>query len=306
MKTVIAKNITASGINIDDLSGVTIPASGTRNLSDQFEFYRLVTAEDLLECVASGTIVINDGTRDLSATEAALYISYDDATSLQQIPIVDPDISTPYGGYTVRYDAGQLMFDFDTYTFNDMPGTIISDNGVFYIVNASGTSQLQIRIPFTNLTDVPTSYSGSYGDLLMVSTSGIVFSNPLEDIAYFRYAEDNNESYSTSITYVSKLTLTVSGVPSGTYRTSWYYEFNYPTSSFAMFTRVQMDDLTVLGEVAQRAMSASDWFAASGFGYISITGDYHHIDLDYRSDKVNTAAGIRRARLELRRITRDE
>ena len=47
MKTVIAKNITDSDISSGDLSGLIIPASGTYNLSDHFEFDRLVDALDL-------------------------------------------------------------------------------------------------------------------------------------------------------------------------------------------------------------------------------------------------------------------
>jgi hypothetical protein len=203
----------------------------------------------------------------------------------------------------LRYDPTAQEASFSGIALSDLDDiTIIGGN--YYITNEYGDSPLVQD--FTTLGDTPTTYSGHYGDLLMVTTSGIMFGDPLADVAYFRYVYEEDVSYSTSTSYVNKIMLTASGVPDGIYRASWYYEYNFPVSNFALFTRVQVDDSILLGEVAQRASSSSDWFAASGFGYITVSGSSTHVDLDYRSDKTGTAAGIRRTRLELRRIQTNE
>lgn len=302
--TIELENTTASGISISDLAGLYIPASGIVDVTYLFPTYKLYESEILNNYITSSGILVHVNNYELTPTRAQRFISPHDATSIQGYPLghnmgTTEIYTTPDKVTVLRYDPSKNEASFSGIALTDLDDiTIIGGN--YYITNEYGDSPLVQD--FTTLGDTPTTYSGHYGDLLMVTTSGIMFANPLADVAYFRYEEDYSETYSTAITYINKLVLTVSGVPPGVYRASWYYEFNYPTSSFAMFTRVQMDDNEVLAEVAQRALSSADWFAASGFGYVTLSGISHHLDLDYRSDKLNQAAGIRRARLELRRI----
>ena len=305
-KIVIAKNTTASGISLGDLSGATIPASGTRNLSEQFEFTRIANALDLVDYVTSSGIVINDGDGDLVSSEALRYISYDDATSVQNIPIADPGVTNLQDGFAIRYDEGQFQFDFDTFSVLELANFYEEDDS-YYITNASGT-KIRLSQNFIDLADTPTTYSGNEGTFLITTVSGLQFADPLSGVDYFRFIEDDETSYTTSTSYVNKLILTVSGVPSGIYRLSWYFEYNFSTSNFSMYSKVHEEHGYVFAEVAHRVLNASDWFASSGFGYVSIDEVYgtHALYLDYRSNKANTAAGIRKSRLELRRIERDE
>jgi hypothetical protein len=169
-KTVITTNITASDIALGDLSGYTLPASGTATLSDLFQFSRLVEALDLRDYITSSGIVINDGMEDLSVQEALRYISYEDATSVQNIPIADPSDSDLQDGFAMRYDEGEFIFDFENFNINDLAGiTVIGGN--YYITNASGI-QIPIAGNFLQLEDTPTTYSGHEGKILRVDPTG--------------------------------------------------------------------------------------------------------------------------------------
>jgi hypothetical protein len=75
--TVIAKNVTAFDINLEDM-GFTLSASGTpasiRVLTDYFELFEIASSDFLTQHVSAGNIVINDGTKDLSIVEAINFI----------------------------------------------------------------------------------------------------------------------------------------------------------------------------------------------------------------------------------------
>ena len=70
---VIAKNVTVSPINLIDL-GITIGAGQSLTLTDQFEVTEVTESNDLHNAVLAGSIVINDGTQDLSAQEGADFV----------------------------------------------------------------------------------------------------------------------------------------------------------------------------------------------------------------------------------------
>lgn len=76
MSTIIAKNITASDIFLNDL-GVTIDASGSLTLTVIFQVRRITNSQDLKDQVSNGNIVINDGTEDLSAQDGLFHIKFE-------------------------------------------------------------------------------------------------------------------------------------------------------------------------------------------------------------------------------------
>jgi len=72
---VIAKNITASNIIIEDL-GIRIPFGSQINLTELFKKIEIGNSDDLDLKVSSGNIVINDGTNDLSITNGLKHINF--------------------------------------------------------------------------------------------------------------------------------------------------------------------------------------------------------------------------------------
>lgn len=72
MKTMALVNTTGSPVTITDL-GITIAASGSLNIEDQFEIYRIMCSDDLRDLVNAGTISVNTRTGSDGVNE--LYIS---------------------------------------------------------------------------------------------------------------------------------------------------------------------------------------------------------------------------------------
>jgi hypothetical protein len=74
---IIAKNVTVSTVNIEDM-GFSLSPSGTpnstRTLTDYFELFEIVSSDNLTAEVAAGNIVINDGTTDLSVSQGLNHI----------------------------------------------------------------------------------------------------------------------------------------------------------------------------------------------------------------------------------------
>ena len=302
-KIVIAKNTTASGISLGDLSGATIPASGTRNLSEQFEFSRIANALDLRDYITASGIVINDGMEDLPVGHALRYISYDDATSVQNIPIADPSEEDLEDGFTMRYDEGEIAFDFDTFRFSDLAEiTIIG--GTYYVTNASGVS-IPLNQKFWELGDTPATYSGAAGKYLRVGTteSGVEFvdASEVDGIAGHAYGDSESESSTTSTTYQQKLRISPT-IESGTYILLWSYEWQYKDGSFRFKGRIQIDDSSEIMNHEEQPTTVSSWAPASGFKRLSLDSGTYNIDLDFCSSKSGKEAKIRRVRLEFWRV----
>jgi len=69
MSTIIIKNTTASNVEIVDLRGFLVTASGTETLSDYFSVYEIAKSDNLISYVADSTFTVNDGTADMPPTE---------------------------------------------------------------------------------------------------------------------------------------------------------------------------------------------------------------------------------------------
>lgn len=75
MWTVIVKNPGGSAVEIEDL-GISIPASGQEELSEQFTFSELADSDDLRALALATTLTINDGTSDLTAANAVAFLTF--------------------------------------------------------------------------------------------------------------------------------------------------------------------------------------------------------------------------------------
>jgi hypothetical protein len=73
MWTLIIKNAGVAQM-IEDL-GISIPAASQITLSDQFEYEEIASSDDLRNLVNNATLVVNDGTSDLSSANGVLYLT---------------------------------------------------------------------------------------------------------------------------------------------------------------------------------------------------------------------------------------
>jgi len=176
----------------------------------------------------------------------------------------------------------------------------ISDNTAL-IGTTSGTLQTQIDAKpdtFLELEDTPSSY---VDERYVVSTSsGIEYLVPPVFGTEHGYASSDGESSTNSDTPQEKVTLSKTGLPSGTYHIQWGYEFNIDDNKDSDFNaRVQIDDTTDIAEQGNNKAWKLDtvWVAQSGFYEGTLSGDID-IDIDYW-DSAAAGVSIRRARLSI-------
>jgi len=69
-RSVFVKNVTASGIQIPDLSGIYIEAYSEKDLREYFSLDDIDFSLDLREAIEAGLVVLNDGEQDLTLEES--------------------------------------------------------------------------------------------------------------------------------------------------------------------------------------------------------------------------------------------
>lgn len=73
--------------------------------------------------------------------------------------------------------------------------------------------------------------------------------------------------------------------------------------SFEFKGRVQIDDSTTIMEHYAEPENVSSWHPTSGFKHIYLSASSHEIDIDFCTNKSGKDAHIRRARIELWRVS---
>ena len=271
IKTFIFKNTTDANLSIDDLSGVRLPASGTVDVTEMFTNYVLYESADLKTVISGEQLVINDGTADLSAEDALIYCSY-------EIPI------------------------------EDILGTNFNTEDGTYTMEIAGDVYVSVS-KFDKLVDTPNTYSGCARHDVRVNSdaSGLEFFNHQGEYPFgtqYEFVRSCDEESTTSEDWVHKCYVTLSGVDStGEYRIGWSYEYKYETTNYQIETRVRVNDEFVLSDIANRAVNANDWFSNGGFHIMpGAMADVFVVELEYRTQKYNFAASIRRARMDIWRV----
>lgn len=74
MSTIIVKNNTGTSVFIEDM-GIAVPGSGQRIFSDIFDFTEICVSEELKSLVSNSTFTINNGTTDLTISDALDYLT---------------------------------------------------------------------------------------------------------------------------------------------------------------------------------------------------------------------------------------
>ena len=121
----------------------------------------------------------------------------------------------------------------------------------------------------------------------------------------FSEGSSDGESSTTNTSFQQKLRLTTGSLPSGKYRVGWSYEWSFSSTSYDFKAQVQINDSTTIAEHQEEPQdSGSDqWHKAGGFYYHTGSGVLN-IDIDYcRSSSSGGTAYIRRARLEIWRVS---
>ena len=103
MWTVIIKNSGGAPVEIADL-GISIPASSQITMSDQFSFEEIAGSDDLRDLVTAGTLVLNDGSSDLSSANGTLYLTLDQRKYLADTHYTKTELNSSGSGGAVHWD----------------------------------------------------------------------------------------------------------------------------------------------------------------------------------------------------------
>lgn len=179
--SIIAKNVTASGIEIADLSGLWIPPYDQVVLSGLLSQSKISDSEDLDEFIEAGSIVINDGSEDMTVQEALDFTNvrmlspYESFLSLIDTPATYSGLGYKY----IKINDYEDGIDFTPIGFLDLydaPTTYSGYAGRGIVVNEDGTAFEYTDIPiphsFLDLDDTPTTYSGYEGKCITIKEGG--------------------------------------------------------------------------------------------------------------------------------------
>jgi hypothetical protein len=121
---------------------------------------------------------------------------------------------------------------------------------------------------------------------------------------YFYYAVDEPISSTNSITYIQKLRLTTSGIPEGSYRVGWSFEWRMSKQNETFYYRVQLDDTTDIStNIKSPFVDVNEYLLVANFYYFpTLASGIHTIDIDYHSSSAGATAYIRSARVEFWRV----
>lgn len=103
MWTLIVKNTGGSAIFFDDL-GIEVGASSQITFSDFFTYEEIADSDDLRSAVASGgSVVINDGSGDLSASDGVDYLTFEHIEDVRANHYTKTELQTP-GSSVIDWD----------------------------------------------------------------------------------------------------------------------------------------------------------------------------------------------------------
>ena len=102
MWTLILKNTSGSDVAIDSL-GVTITSGSQLTASQQFTYTQLADNDELRVLVAAGTLVINDGSSDLTNVRATEYLKIYNQDEAKRDFYTQTQLQTS-GGATIHFD----------------------------------------------------------------------------------------------------------------------------------------------------------------------------------------------------------
>ena len=112
-------------------------------------------------------------------------------------------------------------------------------------------------------------------------------------------AERLEQTSTTSLVYVNKLSLTTDRVPAGRYALGFYSVLSADSSKQSVSARLTLDAIT-LGETTQKPSSANEFFTFGGSLEVDLTEGVHVIAVDFKSS--GSTAFIQRATVSLWRL----
>ena len=189
-RSVFVKNITASGIQIPDLSGIYIEAYSEKDLREYFSLDDIDYSLDLREAIEAGLVVLNDGEQDLTLAESLDISAVPTFYELPDTFLKLKDTPTTYSGSENKHlttTGSGIAFTTPTFLeLDDTPTTYSGGARLPVVVNESETGLKFGLIPETAISGTYfISYEG--GRLLRGATGNrpdLVYVGPVAGLAF--------------------------------------------------------------------------------------------------------------------------
>ena len=117
----------------------------------------------------------------------------------------------------------------------------------------------------------------------------------------FQQTSSESTSSTTSTSYVQKLLMTTPSLSAGTYRVGWSAEVSNSSTSGCTKVHTKIGSTTI-GESMVENEDSRDWQPRSGFYHGTLSG-VNNIYIEFAGAYVSCTANIRRARLEIWRVS---
>ena len=174
-------------------------------------------------------------------------------------------------------------------------------------VNIPGDSGLVVQDEGSTVTGGPHGTFNFVGNLITASNAGggvatVTVSDPIFG-SQFSSAADESETNTNSTSPVTKVTLSVTGIPEGNYRIGWYYEWRRNSTSNRYRATVVIDGTTTIMEHDQEPQDVNNFHTNSGFYIGSLSSGNHTIVLGHYGNSTGSTSYTRGARLEIWRVS---
>jgi hypothetical protein len=221
------------------------------------------------------------------------------------------DPGTPGSGTTVNvYEDGSPITG-TPHSLLNFTGTGVEvsnvDGDQVNIDISGGISGLTIQDESSNIAGTPHHTINFTGGPVSAydlgsGVAGVWVQDPTFGSWYAWGGEEAETNTNSAYTYVTKATLSVTGIPDGYYRVSWFYEWRRNTASNDFMATVIVDSTTTLMEQREESQDVNTWHIESGFGIVQLSSGNHSVVLGYCGDSTGSTSYIRRARLEFWRV----
>ena len=120
----------------------------------------------------------------------------------------------------------------------------------------------------------------------------------------FFYTTSISISSTNSTTFIEKLKLTASGIPEGSYRVGWSFEWRMSKQNESFTYRVQLDDSINLGTNTKSPfVDVNEYQLIANFYYMPVlVSGTHTIDVDFHSSNSGATAYIQNVKIEFWRV----
>lgn len=221
------------------------------------------------------------------------------------------DPGTPGSGSTINiYEDGSPITDTPHSLINFIgSGVSVSnvDGDQVNIEISGGISGITIQDESSNIANTPhhtINFTGSPVSTydLGGGVAGVWIQDPIFGSWYAWDGDELETNTNSAYTYITKATLSVTGVPAGYYRVSWYYEWRRNSASNDFMASIVIDGTTILMEHREETQDVNTWHTNCGFGIVQLSSGNHASVLGYCGDSSGNTSYIRRARLEFWRV----